>query len=454
LLSLQTKRELVAIVGERNVLLDPADLTTYAYDATHYTNAPEAVVVPAATAEVAAVLRLASRERLPVVARGSGTSLCGGATPIKGGIVLCTARLNRILQIDSAKLCATVEPGVNTADFMRAVEERGLFYPPDPSSQSVSSLGGNVAQGAGGPRGVKYGTTKDYVIGLEVVLADGAVLQTDGTSGYALTPLFVGSEGTLGIITKITVRLLPLPEAKQTALAVFDSFEAAADTVAAVIAARIVPTTLELMDNFVIRKVQDYRPVGLPIDAEGLLLMEVDGFAAEVAQQVQEVAAISRRCGAREVRVARSREENDDLWAARRPAYAALAMARPTAVVEDATVPRNRIPEIARTIKSLASKYQLEVPVLAHAGDGNTHPIVLCDWRDQEEMARVRGFAEELFRATLALGGTLSGEHGIGLVKQGFMAWQHGPEGLAAMRAIKRAFDPLDILNPGKVFPR
>ncbi|MHB1132910.1 MAG: FAD-binding oxidoreductase [Chloroflexota bacterium] len=453
MLSETSKRELVAVVGGRAAWTDPADLALYAYDATHYTRTPAIVLAPACTAEVAAIMTIASRERVPVVARGAGTSLSGSATPAEGGIVISTARLNRILAIDAASMSATVEPGVVAADFMRAVESQGLFYPPDPSSQSVSTLGGNVAQGAGGPRGAKYGTTKDYVVGLEAVLADGTVLHCSVDDDYDLIHLLVGSEGTLAVITKITVRLLPLPEAKQTALAIFDSFEAAAEAVAAIIAAKIIPTTLELMDNFVVRKVQSYRPVGLPEDAEGVLLMEVDGYGAEVAEQVEEIAAIAKRCGASTVKVARNRAENDDLWAARRAAYAALARSRPTAVAEDATVPRSQLPAIVRTIKHLAEKYKLEVPVLAHAGDGNTHPIVLCDWRDGDEMARVERFAGELFRATVEMGGTLSGEHGIGLVKQGYMEWQHGAEGIAAMRRVKQAFDPNDLLNPGKVLP-
>lgn len=453
-----TLQELVGIVGTRYALTDPVELACYAYDATHHTYHPDIVLMPADVEEVSAILRLANRERIPVVPRGSGTSLSGGATPVRGGIVLRTVRLNRILEIDTANLTATVEPGVVTGDFQRAVESVGLFYPPDPSSLSVSTMGGNVGHGAGGPRGVKYGTTKDYVIGLEVVLADGRILQTGGktvknSSGYDLTHLLVGSEGTLGVITKINVRLLPLPEAKQTALAVFDSLDTAAEAVAQIIAAKIVPTTLELVDNFTLRRVQEYKDVGLPNDAQGVLLMEVDGFNEEVAHQITVVADIAERCGAREVKVARTREENDHLWSARRSAYAALAKTRPTALVEDATVPRNRIPDIIRKMYDLAHKYDVEVTVVGHAGDGNTHPVVLTDWRDREEMERADKFSDELFRAAVAMGGTLSGEHGIGVSKAKYMAWQHGREGLAAMRLVKQAFDPNGILNPGKVIP-
>ena len=442
------------MVGERFTLSDPADLVAYAYDATHYTHAPDVILLPADTAQVTRILAIANRERIPVVPRGSGTSLSGGTTPLHGGIVLHLARLNRVIAIDPVGLTATAEPGVILADFQRQVELLGLFYPPDPSSLGVATLGGTVAHGSGGPRGVKYGTTKDYVIGLEAVLADGRVLHTGAGDDLDLTHLLVTSEGTLAVITKITVRLLPLPEAKQTALAIFDSLESAAETVAAIIAAKIVPTTLELMDNYTIRKVEGFRPVGLPVDAEGVLLLEVDGYPAEVARQVEEVAAIAARNGAREVKVARTGQENEQLWAGRRAAYAALAMARPTAIVEDATVPRHRIPEIVRTIKELAVKYALEVTVLAHAGDGNTHPIILCDWRDKNEMERARRFADELFRVALAMGGTLSGEHGIGIVKREYMEWQHGPAGIAAMRKVKQVFDPNNILNPGKVLPQ
>lgn len=451
-------KELIGVVGEDHALTEEVDLACYAYDSTHYTHHPDLVLMPGGTAEVSAILRIANRERIPVVPRGSGTSLSGGTTPIHGGIVLHMVRMNRILRVDAPNRLAEVEPGVITVDFQRRVEQLGLFYPPDPSSLSVSTLGGNVGESAGGPRGVKYGSTKDYVLGLEVVLADGQVLHTGGkaaknSSGYNLTSLFVGSEGTLGVITRILLKLLTLPEAKQTASAVFDSLDSAADAVAAIIAARIVPTTLELIDNFTVRRIQSFKPAGLPVDAEGILLMEVDGFRDEVAHQVEVVADIARRCGALEVKVARTREENDQLWAARRSAYAALAVARPTAIVEDATVPRNRIPAMVRATQELARKYRLEVTVLAHAGDGNMHPVVLCDWRDREEMERVDRFSDELFHAAIEMGGTLSGEHGIGLAKSKFMRWQHGGGGIETMRRIKRVFDPNTILNPGKMLP-
>jgi glycolate oxidase len=450
--------ELRSIVGAANARVDTTETACYAYDATHYTHHPDVVLYPATTAEVSAILTAANRERVPVIARGAGTSITGGAVPIHGGIVICSGRMNRIVEIDTENLTATVEPGVVLATFQAAVEKLGLFYPPDPASLSVSTLGGNVGENAGGPRGVKYGSTKDYVLGLEIVLADGTVMRTGAktvksSSGYDLTHLFVGSEGTLGVITQITVRLLPLPEAKRTVMAIFDSVEAAAKTVSATIAAKVVPTTLELMDDVVIDRVEAYRPCGLPRDAAAVLLAEVDGSQQGVARQVELVAEVARNGGAREVRVASTTAEADTLWAARRGAFAAMARSRPTIIVEDATVPRDRIPETVARIKELCLKHDLQIGILAHAGDGNMHPLIMTDLRDREEMARVARFVEDLFQTTLAMGGTLSGEHGIGHLKKRYMEWQHGSVGVEMMRRMKQAFDPNNILNPGKLLP-
>ncbi len=450
--------ELRGLVGPEHVLTLPEDLACHAYDATHYTRHPDAVLLPASAEEVAAILRLANRERLPVVPRGAGTSISGGAVPIHGGLVVCTTRLNRILEIDTANLTARVEPGVVLGEFQTTVENLGLFYPPDPASLSVSTLGGNVGENAGGPRGVKYGSTRDYVLGLEVVLADGTVLEVGAktmknSSGYDLTHLFVGSEGTLGFVTKITVRLLPLPEAKQTVMAIFDRVEDAAATVSATIAAKVVPTTLELMDDVVIDRVETYKPAGLPRDAAAVLLAEVDGSERGVARQADLVASVARRGGAREVRIARTPAENALLWSARRGAFAAMARSRPTIIVEDATVPRDRLPQMVAKVKELASKHDVRVGILAHAGDGNTHPLIMADLRDREEMARVDRFVEEMFVAALAIGGVLSGEHGIGNLKKRYMAWQHGALGVEMMRRLKTAFDPNGIMNPGKLLP-
>jgi len=450
--------ELRAIVRPEQALVDPVEIACYAYDATHFTHHPDIVLFPASAAEVSAIMKVANRERIPVVPRGAGTSITGGAVPVAGGIVLCSNRLNRILEIDTENLTAVVEPGVVLGQFQATVENMGLFYPPDPASLSVSTLGGNVAENAGGPRGVKYGSTKDYVLGLEVVLADGTVLHTGSrtmktASGYDLTHLFVGSEGTLGFVTKITVRLLPLPEARQTTLAIFDRLEDAAATVSAIIAAKVLPTTLELMDDIVIDRLEAYKRAGLPRDATAVLLIEVDGSERGVARQLELVAEIARRGGAREVKVARTAAEADALWVSRRGAFAAMARSRPTIMVEDATVGRDHIPEMVATIKRLSHEYDVQVGILAHAGDGNMHPLIMTDLRDAAEMQRVERFTTELFKAALAMGGTLSGEHGIGNLKKQYMSWQHGALGVEMMRQLKAAFDPNGILNPGKVLP-
>jgi len=453
----ETVKALRGIVGEEHVLTAPEDLVCYAYDATPFTYLPDAVVIPGDTAEVAEVLRLANWERIPVIPRGSGTNISGGTAPERGGIVLHMSRFDKILEIDEENLTATVEPGVILADFHKAVEARGLFYPPDPASLSVATLGGTVSEGAGGPRGLKYGTTKDYVLGLEVVLPTGEVLwtgnkTTKNVSGYDLTHLFVGSEGTLGVITKIILRLLPLPPAKRTLLAIYDDLDDAARTVSAIIAARIIPTTLELMDRATMEFIESYKPVGMPLDAEAVLLIEVDGDADQVDREADIVAEACRRHGAREVQVARDAEEAERLWAGRRTAYAAVARRYQTVIVEDATVPRNKLPQMVRRTRELAEKHGLTVTILAHAGDGNMHPLILTDIRDAEQMRRVEEFTADLFAAALEMGGALTGEHGIGLLKKEFLKWQYGEAGVALMRRIKAAFDPNHILNPGKVF--
>lgn len=450
-------RQLEGIVGRQHVLTSAEDMATYAYDATPATVQPAAVVLPANTQEVADVIRLANRQRIPIIPRGSGTNLSGGSVPVPGGIVLTLLRLDRILEIDEGNLTATAQSGVVVDDLQRAVEARGLFYPPDPSSLRVATLGGTVAEGAGGPRGVKYGTTKDYVLGLEVVLPTGAVIRTGGkavksVSGYNLTPLFVGSEGTLGVVTEVTVRLLPLPQAKRTCLAVFDAIDDAAQAVAAVIGSHVIPAALEFLDDVSMRCIEAFQPCGLPLDAAAALLIEVDGSPQDADAQMERVVAVLRRCRARQVKVAFTPEQSQELWQARRTAYAAMARARPTIIVEDATVPRPQVPAMVRAIREAAARHNVQVGLTAHAGDGNMHPQIMCDARDRDEMARVERFIAEVFRKALELGGSLTGEHGIGTLKAPFLAWQFGEAGVAAMRAIKQALDPNGILNPGKIF--
>ncbi|MBI4215858.1 MAG: FAD-binding protein [Chloroflexi bacterium] len=447
------------MVGGANVLTSPESLLCYSYDAAPGLRSdPEVVVAPGSAGEVAAVLRLASQAGVKVVTRGAGTNVTGATVPVAGGIVLLMTRLNRILALDEANLTLTVEPGVITSVLHGYVEKRGLFYPPDPASASVCTIGGNIATGAGGLRALKYGVTRDYVLGLEAVLASGEALRTGGqtvknVTGYDLTRLLVGSEGTLAVVTQAILRLIPLPRAKRTMLASFSSVEAAATCVSAIIAARILPCTLEFLDKATIDCVEAYAHPGLPREAAAVLLIEVDGNPAAVAEEAEQVARLCRERRALEVRLAQDAAQEQSLSLARRSAFPALARLRPTTVMEDATVPPSRLAELVAAIARLGEKYQLQVAAFGHAGDGNLHPFFLADGRDPEQASRLDAALAELVETSLRLGGTLSGEHGIGLAKARFMPLEVGPTALGVMRAIKKALDPQDLLNPGKVLP-
>jgi glycolate oxidase len=450
---------LQAIVGEQHVLHSPADLAAYSYDATPlYRSVPTVVVFPASTQEVKAILQLASARQVPVIPRGHATNLSGGTVAINGGIMLAMTRMNKILEIDAANLTATVQPGVTTATLAKEADARGLFYPPDPGSQVVSTLGGNVAENAGGLRGLKYGVTRDYVMGLEAVLPNGEIIRTGGknakdVAGYDLTRLLVGSEGTLAVITEITVKLIPRPETKRACLAIFDDLEQAARTVARIIESRIIPCTLEYMDRGTIQAVEDFAHVGLPTDCEALLFIEQDGPAAVADADIELAGKICREEGARDVKVAATPEEGTKLAEARRFALSALARLRPTCVLEDATVPRSYLAEMVRFISQTASKYNLNICTFGHAGDGNLHPTCLTDERNHEEIERVEQAFAEIFDKALSFGGTITGEHGVGLAKQNYLEWKVGEAGIEVMRRLKAAFDPAGILNPGKVLP-
>lgn len=445
------------MVGRGNVVASPVSLATYGYDATLLEGRADAVVFPTSTEQVAAVLRYCHGRGIPVTPRGHGTDLSGGSVPL-GGVVMALTRMDRILSIDAVNRLAVVQPGVVNMDLQKAVDRLGLMYAPDPASQKVCSLGGNVGEGAGGMRGFKYGVTRDHVIGLKLVLADGEICHVGGAlepivPGADWTGLMVGSEGTLAVVTEITVRLLPKPPAVKTMLAVFDRLEDAGSSVSAIVARGIVPTTLELMDRPVIEAVEAYVRAGLPTDAEAVLLIEVDGVESALARQAEVIEEVCRQQGAREVRVARSAAERDSLWLGRRTAIGAIARLRPCYDLEDATVPRNRLTEMLRQVRELAREFGLEIGMLAHAGDGNLHPLILFDDRNREELERVMAARSELFRRALALGGTLSGEHGIGLLKKEFMPWLFEAGALRTMAAVKAAFDPGGTLNPGKVLP-
>ena len=447
-------KELRSILGMDWVLDTPEDIATYSYDAFLPEFRPDAIVVPSSTEEVCGVMRLANREKIPVTPRGAGTNICGSSVAKQGGLIMAFHRMNKILEIDNENRCAVVQPGVVNADFQKRVAEHGLLYPPDPASLFVSTLGGNVALNAGGPRGVKYGVTKDYLLGLEAVLPTGNVIRTGGktmknVTGYDLTRLLCGSEGTLAIITEIIAKLVPLPPAKATLQAIFSDLDDAAKTVSAIIGSGIVPTTLELIDQVVLDVIGNYGGAQFRKDAEALLLIEVDGDAALVGPQGERIERFCKERGAVVVERASSPEEAEKLWQARRTAFGAVASLRPNCVVEDATVPVKRLPEMIRKIVGLAEKYQLKIGVLAHAGDGNLHPLIMTDLRDKDEIGRIDRALEEMYEAAIAMGGTLSGEHGIGIAKKKFLKMEYDETALELMRGIKRVFDPNNILNPG-----
>ncbi len=447
------------IVGPENVFDDQETRVCYSYDATNIKYLPDLVVFPKTPQQISEILKLANSARFPVIPRGAGTGFTGGTLPVAGGVVLVLTKMNKILKIDPDNLLAIVEPGVVTFDLQREVEKIGLFYPPDPASLKSSTIGGNVAEGAGGPRAVKYGTTKDYVLGLEVVLPTGEIIATGvqtvkSVVGYDLTKLLVGSEGTLGIITKIILRLIPLPKAKRTMLAIFPTIDSAANAVSQTISSKIVPTTLEFMDNACIRCVEDYLHMGLPVDAGALLIIEVDGAPEALAGEIDEIKKICELNQALEIKVANDQQEAEELWKARRAVSAAVVKLNPTKINEDITVPRSRVPDILRRVEAIAKKYNLIIVNFGHAGDGNIHVNVLIDRQKPGEEERAHEAVKEIFAATLELGGTISGEHGIGITKAPYIAMELGDMGLEIMKRIKQVFDPNNILNPGKIFPK
>jgi glycolate oxidase len=440
------------------VLTEKEDVIPYSFDGTAVLRQlPRAVVFPRSAAEVAAVLTLAGRHKVPVVARGSGTGLSGGSVPVPGSIVLCLLKMDRLVELDARNFTLRAQAGVLTQAICDTADAAGLFYPPDPGSIKVSTIGGNVAENSGGLRGLKYGVTRDYVMGLEVVLADGEICLLGNkcvkdVAGYSLKDLFIGSEGTLGVVTEVLLKLLPKPAARQTLLATYALMEAAAETVSAIIAAKIIPCTLEFLDSKTIRCVEDYAHVGLPLDADAVLLIEVDGHPAAVADDAARIREICSRNGATSVRVATDAAEASRLAAARRSAFSALARMRPTTILEDATVPRSELARMIRFIQETARKHRLEIATFGHFGDGNLHPTFLTDERDKDEMHRVEQAMQDIFSHALALGGTITGEHGVGLAKKAFLKGQLGESSYALLKRVKRTLDPANLLNPGKIF--
>jgi glycolate oxidase len=447
-------KELKKIIGPENFLTSPEELTVYSYDATRREALPWAVARPVSAEEISKILVLANRERFPVVPRGAGTGMSGGSVPTRGGLVLSFERMNRILEIDEADFLAVVEPGVITGDLQRAVEARGLFYPPDPASRQFCSMGGNVAECAGGLRAVKYGVTKDYVLGLEVVLPLGGIIATGArtvksVAGYDLTKLMVGSEGTLGVVTKIIVKLLPLPESVQTLAGYFPGVQDAARAASAILANRILPRALELIDQVALRAVETYLKQDLSGGATAMLLVESDGTADSAVREIERIAGIMMQTGATRVQRAGTAEEREKLWKARRSISPALYSLKPKKINEDIVVPRSRIAEMLRELGEISRRHDLMIAAYGHAGDGNLHANILMD---DEDLPRAEKAVQEIFSAALRLNGSISGEHGIGIAKAAYLPMEYGPDALAAMKRIKEALDPNNILNPGKIF--
>ena len=445
------------IVGKEHVHSEPEERVCYSYDATNQSYLPDLVVFPGNAQEVSDIVKLANEEKFPVIPRGAGSGFTGGTLPVEGGLVLVMARFNRIIEIDTENLIAFVEPGVVTGNFQKEVEKLGLFYPPDPASLKFSTLGGNVAECAGGPRAVKYGVTKDYVIGLEAVLPTGEIISTGvrtvkGVVGYDLTKLMVGSEGTLGVITRIIVKLLPLPASKKTILAVYPKLEDAARTVTGITASKITPSALEFMDHSAIVCVEDFLRIGLPVEAEAILLLEVDGDPYIVDRDAARIREICMRYGASRVEIAEDEESEENLWRARRAMSPSLLKISPTKINEDITVPRSKIPDILRKINEIAKRSGLDIVNFGHAGDGNIHVNIMIDKRKEEDVSRAHEAVKEIFQATLTMGGTISGEHGIGITKAPYLRMELGDLGVEIMKRIKRVFDPNNVLNPGKIF--
>jgi glycolate oxidase len=449
--------ELTRLVGPDAVLWRPEDLMLYEYDALSSALQPQAVVLPTSTEHVVSVVKLAVRENVPVVARGSGTGLSGGSVVTEGGIVLAFARMKKIVEIDVDNLRARVQPGVVNMDLSLAVSDHGLYFAPDPSSQKACTIGGNVAENAGGPHTLAYGVTTNHVLGLEVVLPDGEVIYTGAKHwdrpGYDLTGFIVGSEGTVGIVTEITVRLCRKPEAVKTLLAIFDNILGAPRTVAAITARRITPAALEMMDGFTLRAVEEAFHVGYPMDSAGVLLVEVEGLREAAEENAEQIEAICRENGAREVRRAKTAEERELLWRGRKNAFGALGRISPNYYVQDGVIPRTRLPEMLEFIEQVGQKYSLRIGNIFHAGDGNLHPLLMFDGRYPEQSQRAVKAAREIMTKCVEMGGSITGEHGVGIEKRNLMPLIFSPDDLEMMQKLKDVFNPRGLLNPGKLLP-
>ena len=445
------------IVGPEYVLSSDMDLSLYSYDASLEKAMPDVVVLPEKTEDVSKMMALAYKEKIPILGRGSGTNLTGGTIPIKGGIVVHFSRMNHILDIDTPNRTVTVEPGVITLDLQNEVFKKGFVYQPDPASQKVSTLGGNISENSGGPHCLKYGVTANHVLGLELVLNDGTVVWTGGASrdnpGYDLIGVIVGSEGTLGLVTKIVLKLERAPEAVKTMLAICDTLEDGANTVSAIIAEGIVPATLEMMDNAVMRAVEETIKVGYPLDAAAVLIIELDGMPEGMEERAHKIMEICRRNNIREVKLAKDEAERALLWAGRKGAFGAVGQVRPSYLCCDGTVPRTKLPEVLTKVIEVGKKYDLPIGNVFHAGDGNLHPLIMFDERDPEEKKKVLKISTEILKICADAGGTISGEHGVGIEKLKETSLIFCEKDLEFERRIKKAFDPDDLINPGKMIP-
>jgi len=449
------KKQLLDVVGSSNYKDDIETIIAHSYDAYVVEASPDAVIFPISADEVSQIVSLASANDIAITPRGAGTNLSGGTIPFKGGIVLSFTRMNKIVEINTPDRYAIVQPGVINGDLQKVLAREAFFYPPDPSSFAFSTIGGNVGENAGGPRCLKYGVTSDYILSMEIVLSSGKLIRIGSrnvkdVTGYSLTSLFCGSEGTLGVITEITLRVVAKPETVRTILAVYNNIDDTARTVSDVIGAGIVPAAMELMDKVVINHIEDDAQLGLPRQAEGILLIDMDGEKAAVDLQMDRIIKKVRANGAVEVKEAKNDAERESLWVARRSAHGVLSRLAPNCMTEDATVPVSQLPTIIKGVRAILDKHNVKAGILAHAGDGNMHPVITADARNKEEMKRVEAATTEIFELSASLGGTLSGEHGIGLAKVKYLPLVMDENTIEFMTTIKRAIDPRGILNPGK----
>jgi glycolate oxidase len=450
--------ELENIVGKDNVLTTPEALKAYSYDGTtEWQHEPDAVVFPTTSEQISQIMKMANREKVPVTPRGGGTNVSGGSIPILGGIVLAMTKMNKILKIDKENLTATIEPGVVLQDLTLALAKEGLFFPPDPQSFFGATLGGIISENGGGPACVKYGVTKQYILGLEVVLPTGEISHFGGRTlknvvGYDLLHIFISAEGTLGVITRAELKLNPLPQARKSIMAVYNDMVPAGETVFRVLENGIIPGKIEFLDNYVINRVEEMAPIGLPKDADAVLLFEVDGIPEAIEKEAAAITDIAKKYGAREVRIAKDQAEADKYWAARRAGFAATFGKTPTVKSEDVSVPRPRIPDFLGKIKSLAKKYDVTITVLGHAGDGNLHPSILTDRKNKVHYERALKAMDEIIESAVELGGVIAGEHGVGLEKQKFFRKTMDPVAVDLMIKIKKLLDPNNIMNPNKIW--